>query len=106
MFVTHWALEQEVEKLRYMLIALIFLGLGSAVANETTKQDPVERPVLRPEVMLEQTLPGVVAIRAETDEGMSSGTGFIIDSSGAIVTNLHVIEGAERATVKLNSGEQ
>jgi serine protease Do len=33
-----------------------------------------------------------------------TGTGFIIDESGLILTNHHVIEGAERITVKLADG--
>ena len=34
------------------------------------------------------------------------GSGFIVDKSGYIVTNLHVIENAARITVKLDSGEE
>jgi serine protease Do len=33
-----------------------------------------------------------------------TGTGFLIDSEGHILTNHHVIEGAERLTVKLDDG--
>jgi serine protease Do len=33
-----------------------------------------------------------------------TGTGFLIDADGLILTNHHVIEGAERLTVKLNDG--
>ena len=33
-----------------------------------------------------------------------TGTGFLIDSDGSILTNHHVIEGAERLTVKLADG--
>ena len=34
------------------------------------------------------------------------GSGFIVDKSGYIITNSHVIENAERITVKLDSGEE
>ncbi|MEO6049937.1 MAG: trypsin-like peptidase domain-containing protein, partial [Pyrinomonadaceae bacterium] len=34
------------------------------------------------------------------------GSGFIVEKSGYIVTNAHVIEGAARITVKLDSGEE
>ena len=36
----------------------------------------------------------------------SSGSGFIITEDGYIVTNYHVIEGADKLTVTLNSGDQ
>ncbi len=61
---------------------------------------------LSAEQLVQNTMPSIVAIRAETAAGISSGTGFIVDSSGVIVTNLHVIEGARRVAVKLHSGEQ
>ena len=35
----------------------------------------------------------------------SLGSGFVIDASGLIVTNNHVIAGAERITVTLSNGE-
>jgi serine protease Do len=34
------------------------------------------------------------------------GSGFIVDKSGYIITNAHVIEGAARISVKLESGEE
>jgi len=34
------------------------------------------------------------------------GSGFIVDKTGFIVTNKHVVEGATRITVKLDSGEE
>jgi len=34
------------------------------------------------------------------------GSGFIVDKSGYILTNLHVVEDAARITVKLDSGEE
>ena len=36
--------------------------------------------------------PGVVAIRALSDEGGGLGTGFVWDREGHIVTNYHVVE--------------
>ncbi|MGN6557644.1 MAG: S1C family serine protease [Solirubrobacterales bacterium] len=37
--------------------------------------------------------------------GIATGSGFVIDDEGHILTNNHVIEGAERVTVKLGESE-
>jgi S1-C subfamily serine protease len=48
--------------------------------------------------------PGVVAIRALTEEGGGLGTGFVWDSEGHIVTNYHVVEAATDLEVDFPSG--
>jgi len=58
------------------------------------------------EAIIENVMPAIVAIRSETSEGTAAGTGFIVDPSGVVVTNLHVIEGATRVAIRLHSGEQ
>ena len=48
--------------------------------------------------------PSVVAINVETRTGASSGSGFVVDTQGHIVTNYHVIEGATRIEVNFLDG--
>src|SRR4051794_14584784 len=38
--------------------------------------------------------------------GTATGSGFVIDNEGHILTNNHVIEGAEKVTVKLGKSEK
>src|SRR3954452_9408142 len=38
--------------------------------------------------------------------GIATGSGFVIDGEGHILTNNHVIEGAEKVTVKLGESEK
>ncbi len=55
----------------------------------------------------QRVLPSVVSISTETTTGSATGSGFIIESSGYILTNNHVVEGATGSgaiTVTLNSG--
>ena len=46
--------------------------------------------------------PSVVTIASESEDGMSSGTGIIITSDGEILTNSHVIDGADTVRVRLS----
>jgi len=44
--------------------------------------------------------PSVVLIRSQEGAGSASGTGFVIDTNGTIVTNAHVVEGASQVQVR------
>ena len=48
---------------------------------------------------------GVVQIQVEKGKGQGSGSGFIISTDGFIVTNHHVIEGADKIRVMLSDGQ-
>ena len=62
--------------------------------------------------LIEQVTPGVVNIIAleygSEAEGNSEGqgSGFVITSDGRVVTNYHVIRGADELTVEFGNGEQ
>ena len=51
-----------------------------------------------------QVSPGVVAIRIYAKEGGAQGSGFVYDKKGHIVTNFHVVDGAEKIEVDFLSG--
>src|SRR5213594_2066677 len=42
----------------------------------------------------------------EDEPRRATGSGFVIDSSGLIVTNAHVVEGAEKVQVRLSDGRR
>ncbi len=49
--------------------------------------------------------PGVVSVDVASSEiGPGGGSGFVLDESGYIVTNQHVVEGADAVSVKFASG--
>ncbi len=53
----------------------------------------------------EKSTPAVVLIEADLKEGLSSGTGCIIDASGIILTSSHVVEDAPSVQVTISTGE-
>ncbi len=53
----------------------------------------------------EKITPSIVAIDAQVDEGVSSGTGCVIDPKGAILTSSHVISKAKNIEVTISNGQ-
>ena len=49
----------------------------------------------------EKNIPSVVSISCHSRGGGSTGTGVILNTNGYIVTNAHVVEGAQAVTVQL-----
>jgi S1-C subfamily serine protease len=48
--------------------------------------------------------PAVVAITVNSGEGQAAGTGFFLSPDGYLVTNAHVVSGAQSAKLQLNDG--
>ena len=53
----------------------------------------------------EKLTPSIVLIEANLPEGLSTGTGCVVDGSGIILTSLHVINGAKTIEVTTNGGQ-
>ena len=51
-----------------------------------------------------RSLPGVVTLRVTSADSSGVGSGFVFNSSGHIVTNYHVVEGATDVEVDFSSG--
>ncbi len=56
--------------------------------------------------LYERTVQSVVFIRAVTAQGEGSGSGFVWDTDGHVVTNYHVVQGANSLTVKFFNGRE
>ena len=56
------------------------------------------------EALYQQVIPGVVSIQISTTDGFGSGSGFVYDTQGHIITNFHVIDGATDIEVDFSSG--
>lgn len=53
----------------------------------------------------EKINPTIVAVDAQVEDGVSSGTGCIVNSEGLILTSSHVIEGAKEIEVTTAKGQ-
>lgn len=76
---------------------LVWLGLClSLIAKPLPAQSPE---------VIEKAEKAVVRIEVTTAEGKGQGSGFVVESSGVVLTNCHVIENATEATAVFPSGK-
>jgi len=64
--------------------------------------EPNERPI-NSERLYEETIDSVVTVYVVGEERTSSGSGFVYDDTGHLVTNHHVINGAATVAVKFST---
>jgi S1-C subfamily serine protease len=60
---------------------------------------------LSPAEIAKRVSPAVVVIKASGPSGDATASGFIVEASGVIITNLHVVQNATALAIKLPSGD-
>jgi putative serine protease PepD len=75
---------------------------SSQAARSTTQSSSAaaSRPASDVADIYERTRPGVVDVRASQQGGTATGSGFVIDERGTIVTNEHVVDDARTARIR------
>ncbi len=88
------------------LSARLLPGVVNIATSQTLKAPPPQdMPRLPPGSPLEDLFKNFAGPKANTPQHVTSlGSGFIIDPSGYIVTNNHVIENSEQITITLYDG--
>jgi S1-C subfamily serine protease len=91
-----------------MVVVGVSAGTGGAagyVAGRAAEPDPLpEIPAGTPAGLVgaaARALPGVVSVQVRTASGGASGSGFVFDDRGHIVTNHHVVAAGGRGTVSV-----
>ena len=81
-------------------------GATTSTVVRTTQAVAAAAPATTASAIYRQAAPSVVAIAAQTGQGTSTGTGFVVDASGVIATNAHVVDGATSISVTLADGRK
>jgi putative serine protease PepD len=78
-----------------------------ATAPAATAQSPAAAPARSAtdvSALYERVSPGVVSVEVTTLDGGGTGSGFVLDRDGYILTNDHVVAGAQSVRVRFGEG--
>jgi putative serine protease PepD len=78
----------------------------SPAATPTTSAQPVAQSTSSIAAVYERVKDGVVKVSTSGATGGATGSGFVIDEEGHIVTNQHVVAGAESVSVEFSDGSE
>ena len=77
---------------------------SSASAGETVAPAAPARSATDVSALYERVSPGVVSVEVRTPGGGATGSGFVLDRDGYLLTNDHVVEDAENVRVRFPEG--
>lgn len=78
-------------------VLIMFYSAISSFSFETDELSNIK--------VYEKLSPAIVSIEVKMSDGISSGSGCIIDSDGTILTSAHILENSNFITVTTNNGQ-
>jgi putative serine protease PepD len=81
-------------------------GLISSGVNLVSSNSTIERSPDSVAGLAARVLPSVVSIETTSSDGGATGSGFVIDANGYLLTNNHVVANALTIKVMLNDGRE
>jgi putative serine protease PepD len=79
---------------------------STATDDSSSQPTPVSSSAFSIADVYRRVKDAVVEVRAETPQGTATGSGFVIDAEGRVVTNQHVVGEADTATVVTAEGDE
>ncbi len=76
-------------------------GTSDSAAGPTVNVTAAPQDATTAEVVAAKCLPSVASINVSSSEGEGVGSGVVYDTDGNILTNFHVVDGAQSITVNL-----
>ncbi|WP_430785790.1 S1C family serine protease [Actinoplanes sp. G11-F43] len=93
----------------YLMAGVLVTGAAGTAAAVITREETAEiTPLAGPDLVgaAARVLPGVVSVQVRTGTGGSSGSGFVFDTRGHLVTNHHVVAGGGAVSVVGSDGRR
>jgi S1-C subfamily serine protease len=92
-----------------LVIVGVSAGTGGAAGYVAGREEKPASPAGTPADLVNaaaQALPGVVSVQVRTGSGGASGSGFVFDDRGHIVTNNHVVTGGGSVSIVGSDGRR
>jgi S1-C subfamily serine protease len=81
----------------------LILAAACGPSGKSTELPKANKPLTAQDIV-KRSSPAIVRVEAQGPEGEQFGTGFIVDKSGVVATNFHVIQGTSDIKIKLHDG--
>lgn len=81
-----------------LIVILMTTGISASVQAFPQKE-------ISPVNIYEKINPAIVSVDSQLSDGLSCGTGCVIDKSGIILTSAHVIDAGKTIVVTMNNGQ-